>query len=216
MRFSDYKTVIFDCDGVILHSNMLKTNAFYNSTISYGKSAADAMVAYHLDNGGVSRYKKFSWFLEEVVPDVKGLSLDELLDIYASEVRKELFSCDIAEKLAELRAHSSQASWLVVSGGDQTEIREVFSARGIDHYFNKGIFGSPTPKKDILAHELMSGNILLPALYLGDSRYDYIAAAEAGLDFIFVSGWSDFQGWLSFCKGNSIEYVNAIKDLLEL
>ena len=64
---TDYSTLVFDCDGVVLDSNKVKTEAFYQATLPYGKSAAQAMVDYHVANGGVSRYKKFTYFLQQIV-----------------------------------------------------------------------------------------------------------------------------------------------------
>ena len=37
MNLTPYKTLIFDCDGVLLDSNHIKTNAFRNP-LSYSKS----------------------------------------------------------------------------------------------------------------------------------------------------------------------------------
>ena len=59
---SQYATCVFDCDGVVLDSNQIKTQAFYNATQSYGHEFADQLVNYHLKNGGVSRYEKFEYF----------------------------------------------------------------------------------------------------------------------------------------------------------
>lgn len=63
MNLNQYKSLIFDCDGVILHSNKIKTEAFYKVALRFGKVAADKMVDYHVRNGGISRYKKFEWLL---------------------------------------------------------------------------------------------------------------------------------------------------------
>ena len=58
-----YQNLIFDCDGVILNSNKIKTNAFFAVALPYGQTAAQALVDYHLQNGGISRYRKFEYFL---------------------------------------------------------------------------------------------------------------------------------------------------------
>ena len=118
MNLSKYKTIIFDCDGVILNSNKIKTNAFYLAALPYGEGAAKELVEYHVLNGGVSRYKKFDHFLSVIVPrhctaadqspSRYGFStmLEKLLDEYAGIVTKELLACDIAEGLVELREES--------------------------------------------------------------------------------------------------------------
>ena len=46
-----YKTFIFDCDGVLLNLNKIKSNAFYLSTLKYGLEIANEFLDYH-KNGG--------------------------------------------------------------------------------------------------------------------------------------------------------------------
>lgn len=212
-RLKKYRTLVFDCDGVILNSNHVKTNAFYKTTLPYGKDAANAFVKYHTDNGGISRYKKFAYFLESIAPKVEGPNLDELLERYADEVIEGLLTCDIASGLAELRAQTPDSRWLIVSGGSQEELRRVFEKRGLTRLFDGGIFGSPTPKKEILDREKASGNIKADALFIGDSKYDYESAEHANLDFVFISGWSEVSDWPSWVEINKIEYVKSIANL---
>lgn len=214
MNLAKYNTLVFDCDGVVLNSNKVKTNAFFKAALPYGETAAQQLVNYHIERGGVSRYKKFEWFIENVVSDQVGPSLEQLLAIYAVEVRQGLLACEIAEGLAELKAKTPEANWLIVSGGDQQELREVFTARDIARHFDGGIFGSPDNKETILARELARGNIKLPALFLGDSKYDYRASTAAGLDCIFLSDWTEVVNWAVFCKEKQLETKQAIRELL--
>ncbi len=187
-----YQTLVFDCDGVLLNSNKVKTQAFYNVALAYGEKPAQSLVNYHVKNGGISRYKKFELFLNEIVTQgTEGPSIDELLALYAQEVRQSLLTCEVAEGLKELRQQTYDSKWLIVSGGDQSELQDIFSERGLAHLFDGGIFGSPDTKDQILARELANRNILQPAVFFGDSRYDFEASKQAGLDFIFVSSWSD-------------------------
>ena len=101
---ADYRTAVFDCDGVVLDSNKVKTAAFRSAALPYGAAAADALVAYHTANGGVSRYAKFSHFLEAIVPGQAGPGLDALLAAYAAAVQDGLRVCAVAPGLAALRA----------------------------------------------------------------------------------------------------------------
>ena len=64
---SHYQTLIFDCDGVILNSNQIKTEAFYNVAKIYGHPAAQALKEYHILNGGISRYQKFEYLLTKIL-----------------------------------------------------------------------------------------------------------------------------------------------------
>ena len=54
-----YTHLFFDCDGVILNSNSIKTKTFYDVAFRYGHNNAEELVKFHIANGGVSRYAKF-------------------------------------------------------------------------------------------------------------------------------------------------------------
>ena len=99
---------------------------------------------------------------------------------------------------------------MLVSGADQQELRSVFATRNIAAWFDGGIFGSPDSKDDILRRELDNGNLSLPALFFGDSRYDHQAATGAGLDFVFVHGWTDVVGWQAYCDEHQIQTVETL------
>ncbi len=213
-----FKTLVFDCDGVVLDSNTVKTEAFYQATLPYGDTAAQAMVNYHVAHGGISRYKKFAHFLEHIAPNYteqQASDLDVLLKNYADYVREGLVNCAIAPGLEVLRQQTPSAHWLIVSGGDQAELRDVFASRGIAEWFDGGIFGSPDTKDEILVREINAGNIQQPALFLGDSKYDYQAASAAGLDFVFLSGWSEVEDWQRWVAKENIIVRQSIQALME-
>lgn len=222
LDLSVYSTIVFDCDGVVLNSNRIKTDAFRSAAMSYGLPAAEALVQHHVANGGVSRYLKFEHFLANivprmcpgVVPGIDAPGLDELLVAFAQEVREGLMSCSVAEGLFDLRSATKTTRWMIISGGDQEELSEVFMLRGIRPLFDGGIFGSPEAKDQIVAREIEEGNLLFPALFLGDSRLDCEVASRHGLDFVFVSSWTEFSEWESYTMHHSIVSVLHLRDLL--
>lgn len=213
MKLDNYQTLVFDCDGVILNSNKVKTDAFFKAALPYGEAAARQLVEYHIERGGISRYKKFEWFLSNIVADNQGPKIDQLLKAYANEVYEGLLTCDIAPGLDRLREKTEGANWLIVSGGDQNELRKIFHNRKINHFFDK-IFGSPDSKETILSREKEIGSLNYPALFIGDSRYDHIAASTVELDFIFLSGWSEFSDWKNYCETNKILHLKSISELV--
>ena len=210
-----YNSIVFDCDGVLLNSNKLKSEAFFKAALPYGEEAASALVSYHIKNGGVSRYIKFELFLRDLIPKgALGPSIDELLNVYAVEVRQGLLTCEIAKGLAELREKTIKSDWFIVSGGDQQELREVFKLRGLASLFNGGIYGSPSTKDEILKSLIVSDKVSDSGVFLGDSKYDYLAATKANLDFIFVSDWSEFSGWEAYFDDKEITYANDLHELI--
>ena len=62
MRGTNWQSIIFDFDGVIVESGDIKTNAFADLYQSYGDPIVKEVVRYHKLNGGLSRYKKISPF----------------------------------------------------------------------------------------------------------------------------------------------------------
>lgn len=211
-----YQTLVFDCDGVVLNSNKIKSLAFYEATKHFGHEPAQALVDYHIKNGGVSRYAKFDYFIKNILQhDSDKLLTQSLLKKFAQSVMDGLMTCDIAKGLSELKENTVQANWLIVSGGDQAELREVFKQRGLNKYFDGGIFGSPDTKEIILEREKNNKKIRSLALFLGDSKYDYQAAINSGLDFIFLSDWTEVEHHKEWCASLNLESCNNIKGLVK-
>jgi len=102
---------------------------------------------------------------------------------------------------------------MIASGGDQEELRFLFSDKKINHLFDRGIFGSPKSKHQIIESHMLNKNFL-PALFLGDSFYDIETAMKYNLDFIFVSDWTDLENWESICKAYNVESIKTVGDLV--
>lgn len=215
LDITKYKTIVFDCDGVVLDSNLVKTEAYFRTAKSLGATdaQAQALVDYHVRLGGISRYHKFDWYLREVLhQSATQEAIQILLDEFARELEVVLMECAVADGLPELRAASS-ANWMILSGGDQQEIRTLFAKRDLAKYFDGGLFGSPDNKDTVLAREKENGNLRFPALFIGDSKYDYEAATRAGLDFVFLSGWTEVADWQGYCAEHKILVLPAIKEM---
>ena len=213
---AEYKTLVFDCDGVVLNSNQLKIQAYFDVAIKFGanETQAQALVNHHVKLGGISRYPKFEYFLREIMQQiVTEQAMQALLDGFTAQVKRLLTDCEIAPDLMRVREANPHAKWMIISGGDQAELNNIFKQRGIDKLFDAGIFGSPDNKDVILARELDAGNIIEPALFIGDSRYDHQASTNAGLDFVFLSAWTDVEGWQDYCANHQITVFNHLGDL---
>lgn len=209
-----FKTLVFDCDGVILDSNRIKTEAFSHVAMQFGHDAAEQLVRFHVQNGGVSRYRKFEYLLVNILyrtSDVK--VIEDLANQYGQRVCEQLLLCPMTPGLHELRNATPHTNWMVVSGGDQAELHYIFAERSLTPLFNRGIYGSPATKDEILSRVITSGHLEMPALFLGDSRYDHEAATRAGLDFIFIHEWTEFKNWQDYCNKNNISIINRISTL---
>ncbi len=217
IELKKYKSIVFDCDGVVLDSNIVKTEAYFRTAKNLGATdaQAQALVDYHVRLGGISRYHKFDWYLREVLQQPATTeAIQTLLDAFSRELEHGLMHCPIAKGLQDLREATPNATWMILSGGDQQEIRDLFTKRDLARYFEGGLFGSPDNKDTVLAREQANGNLVFPALFIGDSKYDFEAATRAGLDFVFLSDWTEVADWQDYCKQHEICVLPNIVSLL--
>jgi phosphoglycolate phosphatase-like HAD superfamily hydrolase len=209
-----YKTWVFDCDGVLLDSNSVKSEAFYEVALPYGKDNAEALVAYHKEFGGISRFKKIQYFFKQILrkKDFQQ-EMEEVIDQFGDIVRTRLLKCPETEGLHFFLARISKAKRkIVVSGGMQKELLDVFSQRSLTRYFNN-IYGSPDTKPDILKREEEQGLLKLPMVYIGDSKHDYECAKIYNSDFIFMTQYSEFIGWQEYFKDKPVLITSNLKAL---
>lgn len=216
MNLSQYKTIVFDCDGVVLNSNKTKVNAYFEVAKRNGGTdeQAQALADHHVQKGSFPRNGKIEYYLREILnqPATPEL-MRQYMDTFEDVLDKALMACEVAPGLQDLKAKTLQAKWMLLSGGDQAELRKIFARRDLANLFEVGIFGGPDIKEDVLAREIASGNLQLPALFVGDSKYDYLAAKGAGLDFVFLSEWTEVADWQKFCADNNITVLKTIKEL---
>lgn len=184
----EYKTIVFDCDGVLLNSNKIKVQAYYDVAKHMGgtDAQAQAFVEYHIAQGSFPRNGKIKFYLEHIVQQEETAALmQQYLDTFDQILDKSLMDCELAAGLMDLKKQNKHARWMVLSGGDQVGLRQLFKRRDLAQHFECGIFGGPEIKENVLAREKANGNILFPALFVGDSKYDHQASTGAGLDFVF-------------------------------
>lgn len=215
-RIDDYDLILLDCDGVILDSNRVKTHVFYLTAKPFGEAYADKLVQYHQENGGVSRFVKFSYFIDDILPEkLRDAEIHtRLLDSYSSIVYDGLLSCEIDESLLCLEKTLITTRMAVVSGSEQNELRSVFLERGIDSIFDAGVYGSPRTKFQIIADEFFDKCSRDSVLFVGDSRLDYEVASYFNFDFCFISRWSEYEELEQFASRNDIACFTSLGELL--
>jgi len=179
------KAIVFDFDGVILESANIKTRAFRELFKGYPEHL-DAIVKFHIDNGGVSRYEKFKIIYRDfLAQSIDQATLEHLGEAFSQFVFAEILVCPFvpgAYRFLEL--HARQYQLFVASGTPQDELRDIIKQRELDKFFC-GIYGSPQAKGEILCGLLVE-NQLRPAevVFIGDAMSDYWDAQEASVPFI--------------------------------
>ncbi len=212
-NFDRYDYWVFDCDGVILQSNSIKSHAFFEVTKSFGDDKAQRFVAWHQAHGGISRYEKFDYFVKTILQkktQEQAALADHLIQQYSTLCQQALLTCPLVPSVkAFLDQKPSTMPAYVVTGGDQREVRHVFKQRKIDHYFHS-ILGSPTSKRDNMQQLQEQGALTGRGLFFGDAALDSQLAKLFGLDFIFVSAYSEWR------EGKAHYPQHSIKNFTEL
>ena len=140
-----YDFHIFDCDGVILNSNRIKSEAFSAALKGENPSSVDKLIKYHKENGGVSRYKKFDYYFNSINPSKNPhKKINKALELFSKFVYNNLIECDYIPGVVSYieRLNDKGSLCFVNSGGDEEELKKIFKIRGIDHLF-ESIKGSP-------------------------------------------------------------------------
>jgi len=181
----EVKAIIFDFDGVILESCDIKTRAFRELFKSYPYHVNE-IVSYHREHGGVSRYKKFAYFYEEILkqPLEEG-ELEELGDRFSNLVLDEIRKCDFVPGAHEfLKKYSKKLRLFVASGTPEQELRAIVKERGLEAYFT-GVYGTPATKSEIIK-KILNEECLKKdeVIFVGDSETDYKEALKAGVPFV--------------------------------
>jgi len=214
----DKKNILFDFDGVLAPTNKIKSTIFRSLGDDFNKEAGNYFYKYHIKHGGISRHTKFSHYYKYLQSHhkmtnllseqefCKDLSI-KFAEIYKSNLSNIIFSNQKRELLKTLHKNYKL---FILSGGDKGEILEILKLNDCDIFFHK-IMGND---KDKVAHfrELVSQdkNFNKESIFIGDSRYDGIAALQANIDFIFVYKYTEFQKWKTFCYKNDFIYFSDI------
>ena len=62
-----YDQIIFDCDGVLIDSNDIKTNGFKILFSKHNYEQVNNLIEYHKKNNGISRYNKIYYFYNKIL-----------------------------------------------------------------------------------------------------------------------------------------------------
>ena len=207
--FDNIKTWYFDCDGVLLDYNKVKTKAFYELLLPYGKENANKFINYHKENGGLSRFVKLKYFFKEILKaKVKKNEIEKNLFNFSKMVSDKLKECSNTKGLESfLKKIPSNARKVVVSGGYQDELIDVLKYKNLDIYFD-AIFGSPKTKVEILQLEKSNNFLNYPSVFVGDSKIDYVVSKKFNLRFIFLSDYTEFDGWEDYFQNKDVKIIN--------
>lgn len=193
VNISSYDNIIFDCDGVIIDSNNIKRNNIEAAARRYaGEKQTKEFVDYFVSNNGVPREEKVERFYADRNIQKK------ILDAYGKLNRQSLFDAPYTMGFKDLLNHlvDAKKKLFVVSGGSEEELKELFCRRSLTELFT-AIKGGEKRKKENIRELGLDG----ATVFIGDSKEDYMAAAEFNYDFIFLSRYTCQEDWEKYYAG---------------
>ncbi|MBS0185068.1 MAG: HAD family hydrolase [Proteobacteria bacterium] len=184
---SNIKVLFLDFDGVVVESTHIKTDAFYDVYLPYGKKIAEKAKEHHLKHQGVNRSKKFEaihqLFLNKSCPSEEREQLSQQFsEIVFEKILKAPLVEGVIDFLEKMKAHNIPT--FLLSATPHEELIKICQEKHLSHYF-KGIYGSPYEKSEIgtkLIHQY--GFKRKDIFFIGDSISDFNAASKIDVNFI--------------------------------
>ncbi|EOQ97959.1 haloacid dehalogenase-like hydrolase [Leptospira wolbachii serovar Codice str. CDC] len=171
------------------------------------KNILEKIKSHHLEYGGISRLEKIPLYLDWVGIHPTEQVISQYLDQFANLVVQKVISSPwvpgVEQLLNQKRNHQK---FVIVTGTPQKEIEEILLQLKIVSLFDH-IFGAPTKKPNAIQWTLQNHDIIKEdSILIGDSKTDWLAANETGIQFILrETDNSDF----------SVQYSgNKLKDFI--
>ena len=205
---NQFDAIAFDFDGVILDTEVIKTEGFQVIFPELGLEEKAFIASYHHQHLGVSRFTKFAFFEKyffnrELTPERREELSNRFTDYTLQRVIDAPFIPGVPEFLEKQTPHIK----FTASGSWQKELVEILDKRQLSQYFHE-IGGSPRSKVEII-NEMMQKHQLKPerVVMLGDAMADYDAAQQTDIAFIGIC----YQKESPFPEGTKV-----LKDLHQL
>lgn len=183
----DKKNILWDFDGVLMDSMPVRNRGFEIVLKNFPKTQVEALMKFHLENGGLSRYVKFRYFFEEIRgEEITEKQVNEWAGRFSEVMKKELVSPQllINDTIQFIKNNTNRFKMHIVSGSDGSELRYLCKEMDLTKFF-VSIHGSPTPKNDLVRDLLEREKYnLSETVLVGDSFNDYDAAKINNIDFI--------------------------------
>ncbi|MDR3679006.1 MAG: HAD hydrolase-like protein [Flavipsychrobacter sp.] len=207
--------IFFDFDGVLCESVQVKTEAFRQLYLPYGKEISDAVVAYHQAHGGVSRYDKIRYYHKTLLhTKITDADLQKWSHRFSELVMAGVIAApEVPGTTSFLEEHEHQYTYWVITATPTNEIKAILQEKGWDTYF-AGVFGSPE-KKGHWVRYILDNQKLDPAhtVFIGDALADKKAADDNSVSFI-LRNTPDNKVLFSGYNGKSINDLSQLKSVL--
>lgn len=177
--------VFWDFDGVIKDSVAVKSTAFEQMFLPYGREVADRIRQHHEAHGGVSRYEKMPIYLDWAGESATRNQVLSFCDHFAHLVRQAVIDAPWVPGVREyLLANHVRQRFVLVTATPQEEMESILRILNLRHCFCE-VYGAPTSKATAI-HDVLLRLGYLPenALMVGDSATDLDAAEVNCVPFL--------------------------------
>ena len=184
--FLEYKIVFWDFDGVIKESVEVKTKAFRELFRTFGEEVMEKVTIHHVNNGGMSRFKKIPVYLSYAGIQPTENIINEFCNKFAMLVENAVVNSDWVAGVHKVLNNSQieNQHFVLVTATPQDEIERILTRLNIITLFSK-IFGSPMTKSDAINICLKLYNVnAKESIMIGDSIADFEASQKTGTDFL--------------------------------
>ena len=179
------EVVFWDFDGVIKDSVKVKSDAFEQIFLPFGKEIAKKIKIHHEINGGMSRFDKLPIYLDwsGVVPSRQ--LVDEYAEKFSLLVKQKVIDSEWVDGILEyLQNNYKRQQFFLITATPQQEIEDILFQLKIESYFNE-VLGSPIKKSNAIERLLRQYSISPEnAVMVGDADSDYQAAQFNNIQFV--------------------------------
>jgi phosphoglycolate phosphatase-like HAD superfamily hydrolase len=206
---------IFDCDGVLLDSNIEKIEVLKNVFISIG--APTQFINWAINefrsNFGRTRRQHFDAFMKNSCIEEFELSYEkstQAIKMYGESVESLYKDCKVInETLSYIFELPANEQIFVVSASDQVELRGILPSR-IPIIKKENIFGGPLDKLTNI-DRVMKITSAENAIFYGDAVQDAKASMAAGITFLGLDKYAADPSTLElFCTKHDLKCISSL------
>ena len=202
-----FNNLIFDFDGVIIDSNLIRANAYRYIFSDFDDSVVNKIVEFHQLYTGLSRYEKIKYFYDEILfQEVSSEKIFELAQKYSDFCLRKLNKSLLIKSVVDfINNYSKEVNLHIASGSDDTELKLLLKKFKLLRFF-KSVHGSPETKEVLIKNIVKNNNYRLSkTAMIGDSSIDYHASMKNDITFFGFNN-KDF-------KKLDLKYLNEITEL---